>query len=323
MGMRGAIEAFNRQFAYDPVVENRDKLGHYSKFLVCGMGGSHLAADLLRMVDPTLDLIVHNDYGLPDVPHGTMNDRLVIASSYSGNTEEVISALVAAEEKNYPVATISIGGELYEMAKKHCLPYVQMSDTGIQPRSALGLSIKGLMALMGLNLQLKQISALTNSLDPNGLEARGKEIAENLKGCVPVVYSSRSNLPLSYNWKIKMNETGKIPCYYNIFPEINHNEMTGFDAQDSTRPLSKNVCFVFLKDEEDHLKVQKRMDVTKSLYIDRGFKAVDVDITGSTPFERMFNTLILGDWVALHTAENYGLESEQVPMVEEFKKLIA
>lgn len=119
-----------------------------------------------------------------------------------------------------------------------------------------------------------------------------------------------------------MNETGKIPAFYNVFPELNHNEMTGFDVIDSTQGLSHNMKFVFLKDRDDHERIQKRMEIAERLLEERGFEVIVLEVSGEKVCEKLFRSLLLADWVALHTARLYGTESEQVPMIEEFKKLM-
>jgi len=160
-------------------------------------------------------------------------------------------------------------------------------------------------------------------LDSSGIENSGRELAEKIKGKIPVIYSSSQNSAIAYNWKIKFNETGKIPAFYNVFPELNHNEMTGFDVKEPTKPLSEKFYFIFLKDEADHPKVIKRMDITKKLYGDRGLSAEMISLDGGNILEKMFSSLLLADWTAYYTAVQYGADPEQVPMVEEFKKLIA
>lgn len=147
-------------------------------------------------------------------------------------------------------------------------------------------------------------------------------LAAALRGKVPVVYSSARNQAVAYNWKIKMNETGKIPAFYNIFPELNHNEMTGFDVVPATKTLSSRLHFVFLTDSADHPQVQKRMRVCRKLYEKRGLPVTDAALQGAAPFEKIFNSLLAADWAALHLSKLYGTEAEQVPMVETFKKLI-
>jgi glucose/mannose-6-phosphate isomerase len=316
--MYEAIKNFNKQFEYEPVVENADKLERKEKFIVAGMGGSHLAAGLLKIWRPDIDLIIHRDYGLPN----DVDNRLLILSSYSGNTEEVISAFNNGVENNLPMVVISTGGELIELAKEDSTAFVQIPDTDIQPRSALGYSVKALLKVIGEEEMLEELSKLSETLNPSEYEEKGKELAKKLKGKVPVIYSSTQNMPIAYNWKIKFNETGKIPAFYNVFPELNHNEIAGFDVNDSTKELSQNFHFIILKDADDDPRVLKRMEVLEKLYKDRGLPVDIIDIEGKDKYHKVFASLLTADFVAYYTAQMYGLEAEQVPMIEEFKKLI-
>jgi glucose/mannose-6-phosphate isomerase len=321
--MEDAIRNFAKQFAYQPVIENQDALARKPWFLVVGMGGSHLGGDMLLRLKPTLPLRVHMDYGLPVLPPGELEESLVICSSYSGNTEEVLEAYENAREQGLDLAVIAVGGTLIEWAKRDGVAYIQMPDTHIQPRSALGFSVLAHLKLIGEDALLSDISGLAGTLKPEEVESAGKVLAEKIKGYVPVVYSSHTNWTLAWNWKIKFNETGKIPAFHNIFSELNHNEMTGFDVQESSRQLSDGFYFIILKDSDDHPKIQKRMDVLKKLYEGRGLQVEMIKLEGKTLGEKMFSSLVLADWTAVHSAALYGLESEQVPMVEEFKKMIA
>lgn len=322
MSMYEAIKNFNKQFEYDPKIENEEKLGKYGRFVVTGMGGSHLAADLLKAWDYRVEIKVYSNYGLPNMSNDVLKSSLVIVSSYSGNTEEIIESFKEAQKNELSVAVVAVGGKLIELAKEIGVPYIQMPDTGIQPRSALGFSFNALLKLMGETDALKEAMKLTDSLNPVEFENTGHLFAEKLKGHIPVIYSSERNEAIAYNWKIKFNETGKIPAFYNVFPELNHNEMTGFDVQESSKELSKNFYFILLKDSSDHPKVIKRMEVLEKLYRDRGLNVEIMELRGKDQLNKIFSSLVLADWIAYYTAEQYGLESEQVPMVEEFKKLI-
>lgn len=320
--MRNAILNFNKQFEFEPKIENFENLVRKDFFIVAGMGGSHLAADILRSLNRDVSLMVHSDYDLSSFSKTILENCTVIASSYSGNTEETISILENAIERNIPVAAVFTGGKIEEMANEHSIPYVKMPDTGIQPRSALGFNIMSLMKIVGEETLLAESHNLSVKLVPSGFESDGRNLAEKLRNKVPVIYSSSKNQAVSYNWKIKFNETGKIPAFYNVFPELNHNEMTGFDVKENSKKLSEIFHFVFLKDEEDHPKILKRMEITEKLYADRGLAATALDFKGDSRMERIFSSLILADWASYYTANIYGLEAEQVPIVEELKKLI-
>lgn len=320
--MYEAIKNFNKQFLYEPEIKNQENLRRKSSFVVVGMGGSALAPLLLKTCKSKLDITIHRDYGLPELSTEELKNKLIILSSYSGNTEEVIDAFQKAKEKNLEVAIISIGGKLLSLAKENNTPYIELPDTGIQPRLALGLSIKAFLKFIGEEDELKEISKLAESLNPSDYEENGKLLAQKVKNYVPVVYTSNRNLSLAYNWKIKLNETGKIPAFYNVLPELNHNEMTGFDAKDSTRELNNKFYFIILKDIEDNPKIFKRMGILEKLYKNRNLQVETIELKGENAWHKIFSILVLADFVAYYTALEYGLEPEQVPMVEEFKKLI-
>lgn len=321
--MESNTNSLSNQFNFVPVVENESKLIMPDSFVVCGMGGSHLAAGILKIYNPSLNIYIHRDYGLPQISAMRFKNSLFIASSYSGNTEEVLDFAEKALSSGYNVAAIAIGGKLIDFAKENKLPYIQIPDTGIQPRNALGFSLVSLSKLIEGDEAVEELHKLGKQLDQNKWQEVGKELATELNGKIPVVYSSRRNLPIAYNWKIKFNESAKIPAFYNVLPELNHNEMTGFDVIDSTKSLSDKFYFVFLEDSDDEPRIMRRMEVMKKLYEDRALPVKVIQLAGASTFEKIFNSLMLADWVALELAKNYGTEPVQVPMVEEFKKLIS
>lgn len=321
--MREAIKNFAEQFNFKAVVENKSSLKPAKKVVLGGMGGSHLAGDIIKMVRSDLDFQIHSDYGLPRLLPEDLKERLFIASSYSGNTEETIDFAEKAFENKLNLAIIATGGKLLEFAKKNNVPYVVLPSEGIQPRMALGFSFLAISKLLGPHGMCDELSTYAKILKPETLEEEGKNLANALNSKVPIICSSTSNGAVAYNWKIKFNETGKIPAFCSVFPELNHNEMTGFDIDLSTKDLSSRFHFIFLKDDKDNPRTIKRMDVCEQLYKARGLGTTSINFNGSSTLERIFNSLLLADWTAYHSALLYGVDSENVPMVEEFKKLIA
>ena len=318
-----AIRDFPKQFSWQPKIENEDQLQKYSKFIVAGMGGSSLAGDLLKVYNPTLDLVVHRDYGLPEVADADLDKTLLVASSYSGNTEETLSALETAIEFGVAAVVIATGGKLLDKAKELGLPYVQLPAANIQPRMATGYSIKALLAVLGMDEALQEISSLSQSLDVQSASKDGERLAKDLTGKVPVIYASRPNFPVAYNWKIKFNETGKIPAFANCFPELNHNEMTGFDSVPASERISQNFHFIFLMDNEDRPRHQKRMEVTSRLYEKKGLGVDRLMLKGEGVWNKIFSSTLIADWAAYNIAQANGADPENVPMIEEFKKLIS
>lgn len=321
--MEDAIRKFSDQFSYEPRIENEEHLRRSRKVIVAGMGGSHLAAGIVNAWKPALRILIHRDYGLPPIPDEELAEYLVVVISYSGNTEEALDAFETARAKGVPLVAVSVGGKLLERARLAEIPAVTVPDTGIQPRSALGFMTKALLAILGEADGIKELETLPALLRQNDLEAAGTALAETLQERVPVIYASNRNEGVAYNWKIKFNETGKIPAFMNVLPEVNHNEMTGFDVIETTKPLSQNFSFLLLADTEDHPKIQKRMRIIAELYEARGFPVVRLALAGGNRFHKIFSSLLTADWAAYYLARRYGTEPEAVPLVTEFKKRIA
>ena len=309
-----------KQFEFDPEIGNAEKLPKAEKFIVAGMGGSHLAADLLKILKPELDLTVHCDYGLPPMSENDLRSSLIIASSYSGNTEETIDALNTVLKRALQGAAVSLNGELLKMARENNLPYIKLPDTDIQPRSAVGFSIVALLKLMGEEASLKELKKLSKTLDVEDTQERGKELAKTLKGYVPVIYSSRRNQPLAYNWKIRFNETAKVPAFVNVFPELNHNEMMGFDVVDATRPLSEKFHFVILQDPSDHPRIKLRMQVLAEVYGGLDLPVTVIELQGRSVWEKIFSSILVADWTAYYSGLEYETDIEGEESVEGFKK---
>lgn len=314
------IRDFGEQLKFKPEIQNREKLQRKTHFIVAGMGGSHLSADILKYLSG-VSLFIHSDYGLPKLSPSIINDSLIIVSSYSGNTEEALDTFHLALSKSLPVAVITKGGQLLEEAKSKNIPYIQLPDFGFQPRMSVGLSLVALSHLI-LDDQLDRYFKLAGEkIDINHLEAQAREIAKDIKDKIPVVYSSRKNKCFAQNWKINFNENVKIPSFWNVFPELNHNEMTGFDLNEKTKNISGSIHVIILSDDEDDPRINKRIAVTKQLLLDRNISVSTVNLRGGK-LDKVLHSFILSQLSSFHLAELYGVDFEPVPMVEEFKKLI-
>ncbi len=317
--MTQAIQDFPKQFSWEPEIINAEKLGTCNKFIVCGMGGSAHAAELFKVSRPDLDVIVHRNYGLPDIPEEDLRQRLIIISSYSGNTEEAVEAFGKALQKGLSVSAIAVGGRVLELAVEQKVPHIVIPSTGVQPRCALGFSLRAMAKLMGQEQILEETRKLSDTLDSGKYEAQGKNLAEILKNKISIIYASTRNAIIAYNWKIKLNETGKVPSFHNVIPESNHNEINGFEVPE----LAKQFHVIFLKDPTDHPRVAKRMEVTEKLYQKKGVTATVMELTGDSIWYKIFSSLLIADWASHYLATAYGMDSEPVPMVESLKKMLA
>lgn len=320
METKEAIQNFSKQFEYRPIIENDGGFvpPKYGRYIFCGMGGSALAPDLLRVWNPSLDIIVHRDYGLPSLLDEILKNCLIVVNSYSGNTEEALSAFNLAVEKRLPVAAITIGGKLLELAQKNSVPYIQMPNLELEPRMALGLNFRALLKIIGADTVLKETDALTKELIPESLEVAGKEIAGKIGDAVPIIYSSRRNGPLAYAWKVIFNETAKIPAFSNVLPELNHNEMVGFELPE----LPEKFHFIFLNDSGDEPQIQKRAAAAALLFRGKGFAVTEINISHNDVFLKIFETLFAAYWAAYYAAPERGASPDGVPLIEKFKRLI-
>jgi len=283
------------------------------------MGGSHLPADILKTRDPYLPLQIHKNYQLPPLSPEKLKKSLLVAISHSGNTKETISFANEALKHGYNLGIITTDGKLLEMARENKVPYIKVPTEELEPRHSLGYMTVALSEFVNGGLR-EELETLSESLNPSSLEEEGKDIFKEIKNCLPVFYASERNQGLAYIWKIKINETSKAPAFWNTFPELNHNELAGFDMNSKTKSISKNLHFIFLEDPADPPEIKKRAKITKEIYESKGLPVSIVKLNGKTPFEKIFNSLILSDWVSLFLAEEYGTDPFSNELVEEFKK---
>ena len=192
--MEDSILQFNKQFEFEPEIQNVEHLGDFDHVILCGMGGSHLAADLIKTIKPGVGIYVHKDYDLPPYEDDFLKRGLLVACSYSGNTEETLSFFDKAYSNNYQVAVITTGGELLENAKSNNVPYIKVPNTGIQPRQADGYFALAILKLMGDDDTLSSWSMLSEKLKPESLKEKAEKIAKEIGDKIPLIYSSSKNL---------------------------------------------------------------------------------------------------------------------------------
>jgi glucose/mannose-6-phosphate isomerase len=315
--MEETLQRFGEQFKWEPNIEGGE-VPKATKYIVVGMGGSHLGAWLIQQYGGVRDIIIHRDYGLPFVSEDFLDGALVILSSYSGTTEEVLDAARVVVERGLPAVVISKGGALIPFAEAHNMPFVRIPDTGLEPRMAIGYAMLGIAHLMGNTVLEENIRAGGRTIDPMVGKVEGARLASLMVNKIPAVYASTANYPLAYIWKIKFNETSKIPAFCDAVPEMCHNELNGYDPVDSTRTLSQGLHVVMLEDASDHPRINKRMRVISDMLRERGLASEHVPLSGDG-FAKVFASTLLADWVSLALARTYGVPNPETPMIAEFK----
>ncbi len=317
-----AIRQFPRQFLESwKIVADHPGLNmldpdRFRRIYYAAMGGSTLPADILNNIyegAPRLEPL--RDYYLPASAGA---EDLLIAASFSGNTEETLATLQEALKRGLAVLALSNGGKLEQEAKAAGAPWIPIPDC-IQPRCALGYfyaTLLGLFFKMGRidspESELKRLDFFLEGFQ-DAAEARGKKLAAALKDRVPLIYGPSRFEGVCRIWKIKFNENAKIQSFYNVFPELNHNEMVGF-----TRLLMKPVL-LFLESRFMHPRIERRMEVMKEL-LGAEMPILRVSAAGDTLLQEMFASLLIADYASYYLAAEYGVDPAPVAMVEEFKR---
>ncbi len=295
-----------------------------------GMGGSALAARLsLTWPGYHVPFEICSDYRIPAY---ASNKTLFIASSYSGNTEETISALREAEAVGAHIVVITSGGALQETATKKGYP-LALLPSGFQPRHTVLYSFKALITLLeraGLVKVQQTETALGHTAEylKSTLGAWGpdvavennyaKQLALEVMGSSPVVYAGPLLFPAAYKWKISFNENAKNVAWCGQFPEFNHNEFLGW----SSHPVDKPYKVIDLLSTFEHKRIQKRFRLTDRLLSGKRPKALEVTAQGKTLLDQLLSTVALGDFVSIYLALLNGIDPTPVELIEKFKKAL-
>jgi glucose/mannose-6-phosphate isomerase len=291
-----------------------------SGLVVCGMGGSAVGGILARAAlgdRRRRGMLVVRDYGLPP---WTPFDNVVLCSSYSGETEETLAGFEAAEVMGIRRIVATTGGKLAEGARKAKVPVVGI-PSGMQPRAAVGYMFT----------VAAEVAALSDVADPirteidsaaaqleeskDDLLARAAEIAERLDGTVPLIYGCDLTEPVAYRWKTQINENAKLAAFSGELPEINHNEIVGWQDATNTAPFSA----VFLADSDQHPRERQRIDLSAGLLDDRAAAVIRVETVGETRTARMLWGVMLGDLVSIQLAARRGVDPEPIELLDRLK----
>jgi glucose/mannose-6-phosphate isomerase len=302
--------------------------------VVIGMGGSAIGGDLVRSYlwdKLVVPFHICRNYKLPEFVD---DETMVIASSYSGNTEETLEALDDALARKAQIAAITTGGLLEEVAKLNDIP-TMILPAGLQPRAALGYSFVPVLMLMekiglikGMAKEIQSTVKLLNKqreeyIEDNPAEKNvAKMLAEKIAARIPIIYSGPTLTDtVAVRWKGQLCENAKNMAFANQFPEFNHNELVGWS--DPIGPHTDNLIVVFLKDSGDHPKIRRRMEIVKEIIEKQGVEVIEVSSVGDTPLERMFSLIQIGDFASYYLAVINDTDPTPVEAIETLKKALA
>lgn len=318
------------QQSYDPV---REYQGSYKNVIVSGLGGSAIGGDILKAYAAQkmeMPVIVNRDYHLPRFVN---QDTLFVAVSYSGNTEETLQAYSEARSRGARIMVITSGGKLAEMAVKDGHVVVSIPG-GLSPRAATGyllaplllsLEAAGLFTCAAADLEetCRILQNLRDLIHPGmeGHDNPARLLAQQIKGNIPVIWGTAGcSEPAALRWKAQINENAKSPAYYNVFPELNHNEIVGFEAP---AELLSSLVIIILIDKYDNERVQKRIAITREIIRDRVKHVLEVESAGESLLARIYSLIYVGDYASYYLALEYGINPTPVAVIDYLKQQLA
>ncbi len=299
-----------------PLAKGMTVSGKVDKIIVAGMGGSAVGGDLLKLYlhDLKIPIMTVRDYKLPNFVD---ENTLVFAVSYSGNTEETLSAFEDATKRKAKIVAVTSGGKLAESAKK-----VIKIPKGLQPRAALGyIFFPVLGVLVNSGIVKENMGDVKEMLDilsnTNDFKSFGEKLAKQIGNRTPLIYASEQFSAVAYRWKTQFNENSKVAAFTHNFSELNHNEIVGYQTMSKEKFIT-----IFLRDNSDNDRIKKRMDITKEI-ISQKVDVVEIFTKGNSLLSRLFSALYYADFTSYYLALQNKVDPTPVHVIESLKKKLA
>ena len=306
-----------------PIYRNIDRI------VVLGMGGSAIAGDLWRaLLQRECAVPVFNVRGY-DLPPFADERTLVIASSFSGDTEEVLSAFEQALAVPAPKIAITTGGQLLTTARANGIPIFSYEHKG-EPRSAIGWGLMPLLAvgeslrlMQGVGKDVEEMVGVLDTLvseigaDIPSAENAAKQMAEDLRDKLPVIYGAGPLTEVAKRWKTQLNESGKTWAFFEELPEIHHNAIIGYGLP---KRIAAGTAVVFLESETlVHPRVRLRYGYTKGMLNSEGIATLEVETWGRSALAQMMSLVQFGDYVSTYLAFLYRVDPTPTTVIDELK----
>jgi glucose/mannose-6-phosphate isomerase len=310
-----------------------DEFSGIKNIVVIGMGGSAIGGDLTRTYLSSKLLIpfeVCRHYVLPEYVD---DETLVIAVSYSGNTEETMSAVEDALSRKAMMVAISSGGMLGEICELNQIPIAILPE-GWQPRAAIGYSFIPLVMFLekiGLAKDVaKELEIVVDSLqkfrdgyieDSPTEQNPAKKLAIKIHGRIPIIYSGPTLMDaVAVRIKGQICENSKNLAFANHFAEFNHNELVGWSK--TIEPFKDKLVVIMLRDAGDHPQIRKRMNIVKDIIKNLDVELVEVHSKGAVRLERMFSLIQIGDFASYYLAVLNEVDPTPVDAIEDLKNAL-
>ena len=290
--------------------------------VISGLGGSGIGGNMTYEFcksELSIPIQVNKSYFVPKYVN---EHSLVIISSYSGNTEETLSAMEDAFNKGAHIICISSGGKVIDFAKENGLDHIIVPG-GMPPRSCLGYSLvqqlyvmKELKLTTGTPLENLDTAIELLKKDQEDIKAKAKVYAKEMVGKKAVIYINAWMEPVAIRWRQQINENSKALSWHHVIPEMNHNELVGWRNQED------DLYVIFLRNENDYERIQQRIDINKGI-ISKYAKAVDIYSKGVSHVEKALYFIHLGDWISYYIAVEKDIDAVEVKVIDYLKSELA
>ncbi len=298
----------------------------FNQIIISGLGGSAISGELMQnflIDDLSISIFINRNYHLPNFAN---ENTLFIASSYSGNTEETLEAFNSALKNKCSIISLTIGGKLEELSLINNIPIIKL-QSGYQPRYALGVSF---FSLLKVFQELKIISNHNNFVlriikiwKKKGEEYSSENnlalhYAELLIGFLPIIYSVQDYTnALGNRFKAQLNENSKMHAFHNVYPELNHNEIIGWENFSESQFRAKVINII---DEVYHPQIKKRFTIITELIRSKDVDIIELHSDGNSFKERLLDLIYLIDWITYYSAILRSKDPSEIDYINLLKK---
>lgn len=325
--MKDLIEGFTRQLREALEISEKAELSapvnEIRNVIINGMGGSGIGGNVaLEAIAPEvrIPVTVNKDYALP---HYVNKHTLVIISSYSGDTEETITAFEEANEKGAKVVCITSGGEIASIAQRKNIDHIILPG-GLPPRAAVGYSLAQLLHILNFHYiisaaykkEMSDAIELLNS-EKDKIMDDAKETASMLSGKLPILYSTAKMESVALRFRQQLNENSKMLAWHNVFPEMNHNELEAWKKK------NQELAVIIFRNETDHARTARRIDVSKKIFEQYTPNIREIHSKGNSLLARMLYLIHWGDWVSYFIAGLDRTDIMDISAINYLKKELA
>lgn len=325
--MKTLVANFSKQLAEAINIGNNAKLNasknKISNVLICGLGGSGIGGSIvaeLVVSNATVPINVTKGYFIPAYVN---ENTLVIISSYSGNTEETLNCMELAIAKNAKIVSVTSAGKVLEISRTKGLDNIVVPG-GMPPRSCLGYSLTQLFFILGffeiISMNYKaELEAAVKLIDSeeNNIIAEAAQIAEKLKGKIPVIYATTYNEGIAIRFRQQLNENSKILCWHHIVPEMNHNELVGWTEKND------NLSVLIFLDKDDYARNLARVDINKEVIKKYASAITEIYSQGNSVIEKAIYFIHLSDWISVALGEARGVDLMEVNVINHLKSALS